>query len=202
MATSKSISLIAIFGAIIGILEIFPIIGITDIPFPLYPKLTIDPTGIVIILGYLILGFIPSLTLCGFALIFIGYRNIFGAIFKVLSELFNLIGFAIGFTLNRKIKLKNEFIMPFIFGIIFRVILMHISNYFLLQIFYGIPPEVVIALLPIIDIFNTLQGSINMTIAPLIIRALPKEIIEKFGNHSSSVEDSTFSHSDTKSPSI
>lgn len=196
MPNSKAISLIAIFGAIIGILEVFPIVGITDIPFPLYPKLTIDPTGIVIILGYLILGFVPSLSLCIFALIFIGYRNIFGAIFKVLSELFNLIGVAIGFKLNKKIATSNKYLIPFILGIVFRVILMHILNFYLLQIFYGIPESAVISLLPIIDVFNILQGSINMGVAPLLIKALPQELIEPFIHSSDSGKDF---QADTKS---
>ncbi|MHA1409887.1 MAG: hypothetical protein ACTSQY_06220 [Candidatus Odinarchaeia archaeon] len=172
---SKKVAIIAVMGAIVGILEIFPIPFLTDIPFPPFPKLTFDITGVPIIITYLLIGFMPALSVIAMMGVFIGYRNIFGSIFKVIAELATLIGFALVFKYASKSENKYlQYGTAIIAGVGLRVLVMHISNYFLLPIFYGIPVDAVVAMLIFIDVFNAIQGTINIGLGIAIDKIIVK----------------------------
>jgi riboflavin transporter FmnP len=165
MSQAKRIAIIAIMGAIVGLIEIFPIIGITDIPFPFYPRLTFDITGVPIMITYFLIGFIPAISVVAIMGVFIGYRNLFGSIFKVIAEVSTLAGFALVYKLTSSQKNKYlQYGLAIFTGVACRVIVMHISNYFLLPVFYGMPIESVTGILIFIDVFNAIQGTVNIAL--------------------------------------
>lgn len=169
--TSIMVAGTACLGALVVLSELFPIIGITDIPFPLYGRLTFDPTGIPIMLALLLFGFASGVATSLLAFIIISLRgNITGGVMKGLAEGLTVIGFAFGYKLTKKL-----WVGP-IGGVGLRVAGMHLANWILLPIFYGIPEPVVLGLLPLIDLFNLIQGGINVALALIISDIIPKEL--------------------------
>ena len=136
---SKSIALLAIFSSIVVALEVFPIIGITDLKFfPGGTPFTVDWTGIPIVIVFVGLGTISSLISIGIMFVAIGYRNPAGAIFKGSAELFTIIGLlAARLIANRKsLDGKASVALYLVFGISTRAIGMFFLNIPLLTIFY------------------------------------------------------------------
>ncbi|MFX0068836.1 MAG: hypothetical protein ACFFA1_06270 [Promethearchaeota archaeon] len=173
--TSIVVAGTACLGALVVLSELFPIIGITDIPFPPYGRLTFDPTGIPIILALLLFGFVSGVATSLLAFLIISLRgNIIGGVMKGLAEGLTVIGFALSYKLTKKL-----WVGP-IGGIALRVAGMHLVNWILLPIFYGIPEPVVLGLLPLIDLFNLIQGGINVALALIISDIIPKELKPKF----------------------
>ncbi|MFX0117233.1 MAG: hypothetical protein ACFFB3_21990 [Candidatus Hodarchaeota archaeon] len=161
----------ACLGALVVLSELFPIIGITDIPFPLYGRLTFDPTGIPIMLALFLFGFVSGVATSLLAFIIISLRgNITGGVMKGLAEGLTVVGFALSYKLTKRL-----WVGP-IGGIGLRVAGMHLANWILLPLFYGIPEPVVLGLLPLIDLFNLIQGGINVSLALIISDIVPKEL--------------------------
>ncbi|MFW9844832.1 MAG: hypothetical protein ACFFEV_09670, partial [Candidatus Thorarchaeota archaeon] len=75
---SKSIALLAIFTSLVIALEIFPVVGITDIPIPGL-SFTVDWTGIPIMIVFLGLGVVFSYFPIVVMGVFIADRNFQGA---------------------------------------------------------------------------------------------------------------------------
>lgn len=161
----------ACLGALVVLSELFPIVGITDIPFPLFSNLTFDPTGIPIMLALLLFGFVSGISTSLLAFLIISFRgNIRGGVMKGLAEGLTVIGFAVSYKLTKKPWVAT------IGGVGLRVASMHLANWILLPIFYGIPEPVVLGLLPLIDLFNLIQGGINLAFALIIYDIIPKEL--------------------------
>lgn len=161
-SVSRMIAVSSALGGLAAVFEALPF----DVPFPPYPRITFDPSGIPIVLSLLMTGFIPSVytTLIGASMIF--YRgNIFGGIFKIIAELSTLVGL--------QALIKKKIYLSSISSLATRITIMTVANYFLLPLFYGLPLKIVVPLLPLIAIFNLIQGALNIGIAYIIYVRIP-----------------------------
>lgn len=131
-----------------------------DIPFPLLPKVSWDITGIPMMISLLLYGPVSAVYTClvGCSIIFLR-GNVYGGIFKVVAELATLLAFGL---------LKRGIIVNSAAAVASRVVAMTMANYYLLQLFYGMPEPVVISLLVPIGLFNVTQALINIIPAYII----------------------------------
>lgn len=162
---TREVAAASILGALSALWEIIPGPPF-DIPFPIYPRISWDLTGIPMMISLLFYGSISGVytSLIGCSIIFLR-GNVHGGIFKLIAELSTLLGFVL---LKRGIVLKS------ILAVTSRVVIMTVANYFLLQLFYKMPEPVVTALLVPIALFNVTQALINIIPAYLIYLRMSK----------------------------
>ncbi len=137
-----------------------------DIPFPLYPKISWDLTGIPMMISLLLYGPLSAVYTCmiGCSIIFIR-GNVFGGVFKLVAELATLLGFAV---IRKNVVLKSAT------AILSRVTVMTIANYYLLPAFYKMPEPVVLGLLAYIGVFNLTQALIIIVPAFIVFWRITK----------------------------
>jgi len=156
---TREIAVASTLGALSALSEIIPGPPF-DIRFPLYPKISWDVTGVPIMLSLLLYGPLCSIFTCLIGCSIIFFRgNIYGGIFKVIAELSTLLGFA---------SLKKGMVVKTTVATASRVVTMTITNYYLLQLFYGMPEPFVLGLLAPIAVFNVTQALINIVPAYFI----------------------------------
>jgi riboflavin transporter FmnP len=162
---AREIAAASLLGALAALWEIIPGPPF-DIPFPLYPQISLDLTGIPMMISLLSYGTVPGVytSLIGCSIIFLR-GNISGGIFKLVAELATLLGFVL---------LKNGMIAKSLLAITFRVAVMTVANYFLLPFFYSMPVSYAVGLLVPIAIFNLVQALINIIPAYLIYLRISK----------------------------
>lgn len=165
---TREIAVSSLLGGLSALWEIIPGPPF-DVPFPPYPRISWDITGIPMIIALLLYG-----PLCGIYTCFIGCSIIFfrgnipGATFKLLSELATIIGYAI---------FRRNFILDTIKATLSRVTVMTVANYYLLPFFYRMPVPVAAGLLLPIAIFNVTQALINIIPAYVIyVRITPQKV--------------------------
>jgi riboflavin transporter FmnP len=162
---SREVAAASVLGALSALWEIIPAPPF-DAPFPIYPRISWDLTGIPMMISLLFYGSISGVytSLIGCSIIFLR-GNVPGGIFKLIAELSTLLGFVL---LKRGVVLKS------ILAVTSRVVIMTVANYFLLQLFYKMPEPVVAALLVPIALFNVTQALINIIPAYLIYLRVSK----------------------------
>jgi len=162
---TKAVAAASLLGALAALWEITPGPPF-DIPFSIYPKISWDITGVPMMVSVLFYGPLAGVytSLIGCSIIFLR-GNVPGGVFKLLAELATLLGFAL---------LKRNIIWKSALAIAARVVVMTVANYYLLQLFYGIPEAVVVGLLAPIALFNITQGLINIIPAYLIYSRITK----------------------------
>jgi len=180
---SKSIALLAVFSAIIIVLEIFPVTGLTDLKF--YPggtQFTLDWTGIPIIIVFVGLGIISSLISIGIMFFAINFHGNFpGSVFKGIAEIFTIIGVLIAKIISDKKALgkKASASLYLIFGASTRTIGMFFVNIPLLSIFYplsyGTTDLAIIASTVLIP-WNILQAGINILGGLVLYQLIPENL--------------------------
>ncbi len=181
---SKSIALLAIFSAMVAALEVFPIVGITDLKFfPGGTQFTIDWTGIPIVIVFIGLGMISSVFSIIVMFVAIGYRNLVGAVFKGAAELFTIFGLLCARLLIRKTKVskRTEVILYMVYGIAFRTMGMYFINIPLLNTLYGIPVEAAIVTSTILMPWNALQAIINIVGGLFFYYFIPENLRKQAG---------------------
>ncbi len=156
---TREVAAASLLGALAALWEIIPGPPF-DIPFPLYPQISLDLTGVPMMISLMSYGTIPGVytSLIGCSIIFLR-GNISGGIFKLVAELATLLGFVL---------VKKGIIIKSVLAITSRVTVMTVANYFLLPFFYSIPEPTVTGLLVPIALFNLIQGLINIIPAYLI----------------------------------
>lgn len=178
---SKSIALLAIFSSIVVALEVFPILGITDLKFfPGGTPFTVDWTGIPIVIVFVGLGTISSLISIGIMFVAIGYRNPAGAVFKGSAELFTIIGLLAARLIAKRKSLdgKASVALYLVFGISTRAIGMFFLNIPLLTIFYPLfyTTESAITVSAVLVPWNALQAAINIIGGMVLYQLIPESI--------------------------
>jgi len=163
---TREVAAASILGALAALWEIIPGPPF-DIPFPIYPRISWDLTGIPMMISLLFYGPIAGVytSLIGCSIIFLR-GNVPGGIFKLVAELATLLGFVL---------LKKSIVLKSAFAVTSRVVAMTVANYFLLQLFYKMPEPVVAGLLVPIAIFNVTQALINIIPAYLIYLRISKK---------------------------
>jgi riboflavin transporter FmnP len=162
---TREVAAASLLGALAALWEIIPGPPF-DIPFPLYPRISWDLTGVPMMISLLFYGSISGVytSLIGCSIIFLR-GNIPGGIFKLVAELATLLGF---------VFLKKSIVVRSILAVTLRVAVMTVTNYFLLQLFYKMPESVVAGLLVPIALFNVIQALINIIPAYLIYLRISK----------------------------
>jgi len=165
MRDTRVIAIASLLGALAALSELIPGPPF-DIPFPLYSRISWDLTGIPIMISQLMYGPITAVytTLIGCSLIFLR-GNLYGGLFKIIAELATVMGYTL---LRRSIYARSFSAMAS------RVLVMTVTNYYLLQLFYAIPESVVLGLLPVIGVFNATQVLINLVPAQIVSQRIIK----------------------------
>ncbi|MFW9920107.1 MAG: hypothetical protein ACFFED_10935 [Candidatus Thorarchaeota archaeon] len=174
---SKTIALLAIFLAMVFALEVYPIIGITDIPIPGI-NFTLDWTGIPLVLLFLFFGPVFAFLGVGFMGIVIGYRNIVGATFKVFAEFYKILGILMVWLLirNRDISYARRVILYAISAAVFCSIGMFLTNIPLLQFLYGLSIEAAITASIVLVPWNILQSVVNVLAGMFLYQLIPDDL--------------------------
>jgi riboflavin transporter FmnP len=150
---SREIAVASILGALAAMSEM--IVGPPfDVPFPLLPRISWDFTGIPIMVSVFLYGPVTGVYTCliGCSVIFLR-GNVYGGVLKVIAELATILAFII---------LRRGIVSNAVGAITSRVLVMTVANFFLLQLFYGMPELVVMGLLIPIGFFNVTQALINI----------------------------------------
>ncbi len=175
---SKSISLLAVFSAMVVALEIFPIIGVTDLKIP-GTLFTIDWTGIPIAFLFLGFGLVYSfISVLIMTISIMAHGNMTGAIFKLFAELFKIFGMALAWyiTRNRKFSYQVKIPIYIFFALLFCTIGMFFVNIILLPILYLMTAELAFATSLLYIPWNAVQSIINVAGGFIIFRVIPIDL--------------------------
>lgn len=144
------------------------------LPFPWYPNIKFDFTGVPIALCLFLYGFPSSLTASIVAGVGIIFRsgNLISAFMKVVAELSTVTGIHLGRNILKESNQNKMKFIPWFLGLISRVLMMSIANLYVLPNVYHLPLEVTIGLLPLIGIFNLIQGIINIGLGYFLFEAV------------------------------
>ena len=150
------------------------------IPFPWMPMLKFDFTGIPVAIGLLLYGLPSAATtsLVAFLAIFARSGDLVGASSKFAAEFATVLGLWVGIKTSSKLGfgLQMGVVPGYIVSLLARVISMTAVNLVVLPVFYKIPYEVAIGMLPLIGVFNAIQGSITVLLGYAIHQAYLKRV--------------------------
>ncbi len=182
-------------------MEVFPIIGITDLKVvPEVPSFTLDWTGIPIIFITIGLGLVYSMVSIGVMGVAIGYRNPVGAVFKVAAESLTVIGYFIGRTLvpRRFRSEKTQLLLGLLLGSLLRAAGMVYVNVTLLPVLYGLPTDLAYSIGMILFPWNILQAAINIVGGTILYRTVPENLALQVGlGEGRSMEETRFRELET-----
>lgn len=154
----------ALLGAMVAVLDwTFKIAGL-KIPFPLLPFLKFDVLGIPMLLSYFLFGFSSGFITSMVAWLSIASRDPFSGFMKFLAEFSTIIGVYFVLRTRRPSSYWWKGI-AIISGILVRVVVMAVANILLLPIFMPAVYKTytaVIVLVPLMSIFNAVQGVLSV----------------------------------------
>jgi riboflavin transporter FmnP len=144
------------------------------IPFPWYPTLKFDFTGIPIVLSLFLYGFPASVTTSLVAGIGIVARsgNVLSAAMKVAAELSTVLGLHLG----RQLWKTGSKYISWGVGLVSRILIMTVVNLYVLPTLYNVPMTATIGLLPLIGLFNGIQGGITIGLGYFLFEAVKSRL--------------------------
>jgi len=156
---TREVAVASLLGGLSAMFEIAPGPPF-DIPFPLFPRISWDLTGVPMMVSLLLYNPLCGIYTCiiGCSIIFLR-GNLFGGIFKLIAELSTIVGFA---------AFRRNIVTDTVKAVLSRVAAMTVANYCLLPLFYNLPKEFVVGILGPIAIFNVTQALINIIPAYII----------------------------------
>lgn len=176
----------AILGAAVAVLDVtFKMSGL-KLPFPLLTFLKFDALGIPMLLSYFLFGLLSCVITSGIAFLTITLRSgdAFGAFMKFLAEFVTIAGVFIVLRTHRPTSYRWK-ALAMICGIMVRVVIMAVANVLLLPIFmpgFYKTYMAVLVLIPLISIFNAIQGAVSIfggfLLYEAVIRRLPSLKVE------------------------
>ena len=142
------------------------------IPFPWLPFLKFDFTGVPIALSFLLYGLPSGCFTSAVACLGIIARSgdVISSLMKSLAEFSTVFGMALGIYLPHRWRM----LFSMVSGLALRVTAMSLLNLVVLPNYYGMPYSVVFGLIPMIGIFNVLQGGITVLVGYFIYEAYTK----------------------------
>ncbi|MFX1264788.1 MAG: hypothetical protein ACFFH0_05380 [Promethearchaeota archaeon] len=178
---SKSIALLAVFVAMVVSLEVYPILGVTDIGIP--GDFTIDWTGIPIVIVFLGMGLVYSMVAVAAMWMAIAYRHFVGAAFKVFAEFYTIVGLLAAKLLTVRYDMSRtaRLTLYLVFGVLFRVVGMFFTNILLIQNFFGIPFEGAVIGSVAYVIPNIVQAVINIVGGVVLYHLIPENLALQAG---------------------
>ena len=165
---AREVAAASMLGALAALWEIIPGPPF-DIPFPMFPpqtRISLDLTGMPMMISLLFYGPISGVytSLIGCSIIFLR-GNVPGGIFKLMAELATLLGF---------ILVKKNMIIKSILAVTIRVVVMTVTSYYLMPVFYGASSAFAASLLVPLAIFNVIQALINIIPTYLVYSRIRK----------------------------
>lgn len=149
------------------------------IPFPWMPFLKFDFTGIPIVIALLLFDLQSSLSVSLIAGLGVLARSgdLIGATMKVLAEASTVAGMFFGQKLVFQGQdIDSNKLIPFIGGLVSRIVVMTIVNLIVLPNFYGIPWAGVLGMVPMLGVFNAMQGAISIFFGNFLNEAYKQRI--------------------------
>ncbi len=144
------------------------------IPFPWLPFLKFDFTGVPITLSLLLYGLSSGATTSIVASLAILVRSgdLVGATMKAIAEFSTVSGIAIGL----RLPIRWRIVLSVIVSVALRIATQSITNLIVLPVYYGMPYNVVVGLLPMIGVFNAIQGTITVLLGYLLYEAYVRRV--------------------------
>ena len=147
------------------------------VPFPLLIVLKFDVIGIPAVMAYLLFGPLSGVITCLVAFLSISFRDPTGfkGFMKCIAELATIMGaFLILRARSPPVLHKFKKIFAGFSSVVLRVVVMVVANVLLLPVFLSnfYTTETVIALLPVICLFNAIQGTISIAGGFLVYEAI------------------------------
>ncbi|UCH05437.1 MAG: hypothetical protein JSW05_04525 [Candidatus Thorarchaeota archaeon] len=178
---SKSIALLAVFVAMVVALEVYPILGVTDIGIP--GDFTIDWTGIPIVIVFLGLGLVYSMVAVAAMWMAIAYRNFVGAAFKGFAEFYTIVGLLAAKLLTMRYDMSRtaRLTLYVVFGVSFRAVAMFFTNIYLIQNFFGAVFEGAVIASVAYVIPNVVQAVINIVGGVVLYHLIPENLALQAG---------------------
>jgi len=151
----------ALLGATVVVLDL----GVRlKIPFPLLAFLRFDVLGIPMMLSYFLFGFLSGAITSLVAWLSISSRDSFSGFMKFAAEFSTIIGVYIVLRARSPSNVRWK-VFAMVSGVLMRVIVMAVANIMLLPIFmpaFYKTYDAVIALIPLISLFNAIQGAVSV----------------------------------------
>ena len=174
---SKSIALLALFSAMVIMLEAYPILGVTDIRTVKF--FTLDPTGIPLVIVLLGLGGFYSIITISIMWVSIAYRGkVAGATFKGVAELLTILGIAFAKKITRRREMSKwiEILVWVVIASLLRSVGMFFATLVLSPYFYGATFELALVDAILYFPWNIVQACINVIGGVLLYEAIPVEL--------------------------
>ena len=167
----------AVLGALVLVLDYALKFSGLKIPFPWFPALKFDFTGLPIILSLFLYGLHSGATTSSIAFLAILLRSgdLIGASMKAIAEFSTILGMAP--FINKSGRIGKS--LSIILGLTFRVVAMSLFNLAVLPIFYSAYYPTFLAavlFLPLLAAFNIVAGSISIFGGSLLYEALVRRI--------------------------
>jgi riboflavin transporter FmnP len=145
------------------------------IPFPWMPFLKFDFTGIPIVVSLLLFGLSSGATTSIVACLGIVARSgdLVGGAMKSIAEFSTILGIAAGTYLGGRLGLgvKTSKLTSFALGVATRIAVMSLWNLIVLPRYYGLPFSAAVGMLPLLGVFNGIQGTITASLGYLLYEA-------------------------------
>lgn len=148
------------------------------IPFPWMPFLKFDFTGIPIVISLLLYGLTSAATTSAVACLGIIVRSgdLIGGSMKGIAEFSTVLGIALGlrFMSQFNIGIRSIKTISIALGVLLRILSMSLWNLIVLPIYYGLTFNATVGMLPLLGVFNGIQGIITAFLGYLLYEAYTK----------------------------
>lgn len=150
------------------------------IPFPWMPFLKFDFTGIPIVVSLMMFG-LPSggftSTVASLGII-ARSGDIVSGLMKGFAEFSTVAGMAVGLRLmgsdQDSVMTKG---VSYVTGVLARIIVMSLWNLVVLPYYYGMPFDAVVGMLPMLAVFNGMQGTITVVVGYTLYEAYKRRAL-------------------------
>ena len=150
------------------------------IPFPWMPFLKFDFTGIPIVVAFLLFGLASATTTSAVASLGIIVRSgdLIGGGMKGMAELSTVVGMAAGLHLVKRISpsRRSRIAGALVSGVVTRIVVMSVWNLLVLPNFYGVPFNATIGMLPLLALFNAMQGALTVVLGYILQEAYMRRV--------------------------
>jgi riboflavin transporter FmnP len=150
------------------------------IPFPWMPFLKFDFTGVPIVTAFLMFDLTSGAFTSIVAALGIIARSgdLIGGIMKGIAEVSTVAGLAGGSYISRRLGLGtgSSRLLSYVAGVALRIIIMSVWNLIVLPRYYGVPFNAAISMLPLLALFNGMQGALTVVLGTLLHEAYVRRV--------------------------
>ncbi|HUS77617.1 MAG TPA: hypothetical protein VM050_02995 [Patescibacteria group bacterium] len=150
------------------------------IPFPWMPFLKFDFTGVPIVTALLMFDLTSGTVTSIVAALGIIARSgdLIGGAMKGIAEISTVTGLAGGRNLSHRLGLGpgSSRILSYLAGVALRIIIMSGWNMIVLPRYYGVPFNVAVGMLPLLALFNGMQGALTVVFGTLLHEAYVRRV--------------------------